>query len=146
MGIDGQKQFLYISDVVDFVCHSNFTKKAPMVASMPSAALLDTESTSISRHPCVVIDANQAGMKMMTLSGCPTACIVGIACLFATAGINVIIAADGMLCPQTKIASVMRAADREHARIDAIQAKEELAALYRNGNGPNSKELEKELQ
>jgi len=118
-------------------------KKALTVASMPSAASLDTESTSISRHPCVVINANQVGMTMMTLSRCPMACIVGIACLFTTAGIDVVIAADGMLHPQSKIALVMHAADREHARIDAIQAKEELAALYQNGNGPNSMELEK---
>jgi len=70
-------------------------------------------------------------MKMLKVTAQhPVTCIIGIAYIFATAGIDIIIAADGTVRPQTKTALVMHAANKERDRIDSIKAKEDLANLY----------------
>jgi len=54
-----------------------------------------------------------------------------IACIFATHGVDVIVATDGKTWPSTKRASFKRGADKEHAWIQCMMAKSEMAKFYR---------------
>jgi len=80
---------------------------------------------------CVVIDANQIGMRFKWPEK-----VAVTARVLATHRIDVIVAADGPSHLQTKWASVKRAADSECARIESIFAKRELALLLQN-NSPD---------
>jgi len=94
MGIQGQNQILYLSDKLNFAHICALLQKGPMMPSASSTSI-SMENNSMNRRPCVVIDANQVGMKFLKGAPRPMSRIVGLARLFATAGIDAVIAVDG---------------------------------------------------
>jgi len=89
---------------------------------------------------CIVIDANQMGMKMLKMPGSLMMQIIAFTQKFAKEGIDVIIAADRNSRMHTKHASIKRAADREHARIMALISKQDLA-IHLQGNSVENEKI-----
>jgi hypothetical protein len=88
-------------------------------------------------------------MRLLKKAGGAVHNIIGIASLLAKFGVDVCIIADSESCrPQTKRASVERAANREHERSLGLKAREELATLLQSENPPKEKikELQKTIQ
>jgi len=145
MGVQGQNQTLFLSEKIDFthligiLCeiHDRHSKTAH------ADGVESILKNYMDRQPCVVLDANQVGMKMSKSAGSPMLRISGLTRLFMANGIDVIIAADGVSRPHTKRASFKRAADRELARIAALKAKKEMANIAIANNPQKRQELQK---
>jgi len=116
MGVLGQKQILYILKKISLV----------QLVEILSETI---HCCGVNRQPCIVIDANQIGMHFKL-----PAKVTVVACVLATHQINVIVAADGPSCLQTKLASVKRGADRQHAQNAAMFAISELGHLLHNSS------------
>jgi len=125
MGVRGQKQILYLSKKIS-------------LAQLIEILSETVRRRGVNRRPCVVIDANQIGMRFKS-----PAKVAVVAHVLAAHRIDVIVAADGPSRLQTKLASVERGADRVHARIASMFAKSELAILLQNNSpdGVRKKEL-----
>jgi len=118
MGIQGQKQILYLSKKI------SFSQLLKILAEM-------VRRHSVDRWWCVVINANQIGMHFKSPEE-----VAVVAHVLAIHQIDAIVAADGPSHLQTKWASVKRAADSKCAWIESIFAKSKLALLLQN-NSPD---------
>jgi len=137
MGIDGSSRILYVSDALELTHIIAILRDRCQQTSDPTMDK-NNENGRV-RQPCIVIDGNQVGMRMMKSPGSAMHRIMAISELFASEGIDVIIAVDGERRPQTKRASVQRAANREHARIEAIIEKQDLAVLLQHADASQKK-------
>ncbi len=110
-----------------------------------TTASTENENGNRPRQPCVDIDDNQVGMRLLKKGEGAVHNIIGIASLLAKFGLDVCMIADN---GKWERASVERAAKREQDMILGLQAREELAMLLWNENPPKEKieELRKTIQ
>jgi len=134
MGIDGQSQVLYISDVLQFAHFVAILQAQHQRNTEAMAPPHDCNDEMIPRQPCIIIDSNQVGMKMLKSAGGRIQWIGALIKVLSMAGIDVIVAVDGVSCYETKRAMVKHAAACERAIIMALQYKAELATLLHNNN------------
>jgi len=122
MGIQGHKQVLFMSSMIELVHLIAILRDNEL--RLRSVAHDNTGSKiTTPRQPCVVIVANQIGMKFLKSSGSPMNHIGGITCTLLMAGIDVIIATDSAVSQaRTKRASVEWKAGWEKARIIATKS------------------------
>jgi len=117
LGIQGEKDILYVLQLLDFVhiiailMRQNHIgmDNLPGVGGTSGTGSMANKSplASYTRQPCCVVDANQVGTKFArSYSICPTVHLIVLSHLLAENGIDVIVATDGNLHPQTKRASV----------------------------------------
>jgi len=99
---------------------------------------LSTSSSDPSniRRLCIIPNTNQLGMCFKSV-----AIICSIACIFATRGVDVIVATDGKTWPSMKRASFKRGAEREHAQIQCMMAKSELVHILQGNNQPSKEKF-----
>jgi hypothetical protein len=146
MGLPSPASLLFSSDEMELP-HLYAILSARRRRAMTAST--ENENNNLPRQPCVDIDANQVVMRLIKKTGGAVHNIIGIVSLLAKDGVDVCIIADNENCrPQTKRASVERAAKREHSRILGLKTREELATLLQSENLPKEKveELQKTIQ
>jgi len=85
MGVQHQKQTLYVSDVISLT-------ELLIILQEKMRWSIDANHATHCQRPCDVIDTNQVGMKFLKLPGIR---LYAFAKTLANLGIDIIIAADG---------------------------------------------------